>query len=1235
MGVMLRVLFIEDSETDAELMLLNLRRGGFECRHRRVETAAGMREAIADETWDVILCDFNLPRFSTLAALDMVAESGLDIPFIVVSGMIQMEDAVSLMKVGAHDFVRKDDLVRLIPAIERELREAELRQERRVAETALDETEKRATEAHNRLVQSIEAMSEAFALWDADDRLVLFNERHRAFFPGLADLMVPGTHFEAMARAAGERGIIPAAIGREDEYLRERLERHKNPEGPSLLLTSDGRWLRHNEYRTPDGGSVSLRTDVTEQVRRDEELRHSEERYRSVTQSAGEAIIVTDGSGHVISWNEGARRIFGFTEAEMIGNALMDLIPERYRDAHESGLARLRSRGSANIVGHTVDLHGLRKNGEEFPLELSLGTWTSGGDGFVSAIIRDITERQQAEEALRESEQRLRVIMDNSPATIHLKDVEGRYLLVNRKHEEWHRTSLEDIRGKTTHEIHPKEIADAYWALDQLVLATGETQERELEMVYPDGIRRATVSIRFPIHSPDNTIVGIGGMGVDITERKRSEEEFRKAKEEAEIANRAKNDFLAATSFELRTPLNDIIGFSDVVKAEMFGPVSPPRYRDYVNDINTSAKQLLEIINDMLDLSRLESALKKDEKSYRSLVDLAPDCICILHDGQITLINPAGQQMFETPHVDSIVGQQLVDLAHPDDRDLLGDDLRSLAKESTRVAVKFNRFEGGVIDTEVSALALDQDEGGEAVMAVIRDVTERKRADEALKESEARFRHVVEQAADGIFVHDVEGKIIDGNQRLCGILGYTLDEFLNLSVSDLSQELPPEGFDAIRQEILAGGPITRQDVYRRKGGSTVAMEVRVSVFDWGGRQLLLVLARDISERKRMEQQLLQAQKMEAVGQLTGGMAHDFNNLLTVILGNLEWLGERLDGDEDLQFIVDSAADSARRGAELTQRLLAFSRKQPLQPKIINLHDTLHDMHPLIARTLGEGISIEIKVAAGLLRTKADPSQLENAVLNLAINARDAMAGNGNLTTALSNAWISEEDAASHAGLVPGTYVVLAVSDTGTGMPPDVVARAFEPFFTTKETGRGSGLGLSMIYGFVKQSGGYVEIDSAIGRGTTVSLYLPAVEGVEPDSEADNGAGVLADLPVGSETVLIVEDDAKVRDFIVQTLSRLGYRTFEASSGPTALSVLEQTSGIELLFTDIVMPGGMNGFELAATAAERYPRIRVLFMSGYSFDEKARDGMLEKGFDLIAKPFTRHDVARKIRAVLEA
>jgi phosphoserine phosphatase RsbU/P len=468
MGVKLRVLLVEDSEADAELIVLDLRRGDFEPHDRRVETAPEMRAALADETWDVILCDFNLPRFSILAALDILAESGLDLPFIVVSGMIQMEDAVSLMKAGAHDFVRKDDLVRLVPAIERELRDAALRRERGVAESALHETEKRAIEAHNRLIQSIEAISEGFALWDADDRLVLFNERQRTFFPDLADLIVPGTHFEVMTRAAAERGVVSAAIGREEEWIQERLERHKNPKGPTLNLTSRGRWLRHNEYRTPDGGSVSMRSDVTEQVRRDEDLRHSEERYRSVTQSAGEAIIVTDGHGHVISWNEGARRIFGFDEAEMIGNPLVDLIPERYREAHEAGLARLRDHGGARIVGNTVDLHGLRKSGEEFPLELSLGTWTAGEGVFVSAIIRDITERQQAEQALREGEQRLRAVMDNSPATIHLKDTEGRYLLVNRKHEEWHRTSLDDIRGQTARDIHPNEIANAYIALARI-----------------------------------------------------------------------------------------------------------------------------------------------------------------------------------------------------------------------------------------------------------------------------------------------------------------------------------------------------------------------------------------------------------------------------------------------------------------------------------------------------------------------------------------------------------------------------------------------------------------------------------------------------------------------------------------------------------------------------------------------------------------------------------------------
>ena len=695
-----------------------------------------------------------------------------------------------------------------------------------------------------------------------------------------------------------------------------------------------------------------------------------------------------------------------------------------------------------------------------------------------------------------------------------------------------------------------------------------------------------------------------------------------------------KNDFLAATSFELRTPLNSIIGFSEFMLSQVFGPLDPPRYRDYVEDINTSARHLREIIDDMLDLSRLEKTLKKDEKSYRHLVDAAPDCICILHAGEITLINPASRQMFATPPTDTLVGRRFADFVHADDRRRFEGDLEDLVGQSTRVPMKFVALDGKEIDVEVSALAIDPVEDG-AMMVVARDVTERKHAEEALQESEARFRHLVEQAADGILVHDLDGKIIDVNQRLCDTLGYTRDELLALSISDISLESQPADFTGLGEEIIADGPLTHQEHHRCKDGASLAVEVRISVFDSGGRQLLLVLARDISERKRMEQQLLQAQKMEAVGQLTGGIAHDFNNLLTVVLGNLEWLQERIGKDDDLSFIVESAADSARRGAELTQRLLAFSRKQPLQSKLIDLHETVLEMHPLIIRTLGETIAFEIKVSAGLWRIRTDPSQLQNAVLNLAINARDAMPEGGRLTVEVLNMPMHEADTLRHPGMQPDNYVMLAVSDTGTGMTPQVVEHAFEPFFTTKETGRGSGLGLSMIYGFVKQSEGYVEIDSHEGLGTTVRLYLPALEAHATDTPTVEETGNIDDLPGGSETILIVEDDPQVRDFVVRTLERLGYATLEAEDGPAALRVLEDGPDVDLVFTDIVMPGGMSGFELAATVSELCPAVKMLYMSGYSFDKAAQEGKLDDGIELISKPFTRLDLARRIRTVLDA
>ncbi len=389
------------------------------------------------------------------------------------------------------------------------------------------------------------------------------------------------------------------------------------------------------------------------------------------------------------------------------------------------------------------------------------------------------------------------------------------------------------------------------------------------------------------------------------------------------------------------------------------------------------------------------------------------------------------------------------------------------------------------------------------------------------------------------------------------------------------------------------------------------------------------LKRESQEREAAQTALRQAQKMESLGALTGGIAHDFNNLLQVINGNIQLLGKDIAGNERAEKRAQNALAGVQRGSKLASQLLAFGRRQPLEPKVVNIGRFVRTMDDMLRRALGEEIEIEVVVSAGLWNTLIDPGQIENAILNLAINARDAMDGGGRLTIEASNAMLDDDYVRQHQELQPGQYVLLAVTDTGSGIAPNIVERVFEPFFSTKPEGKGTGLGLSMVYGFVKQSGGHIKIYSEVGEGTTVRLYLPRV------FESEDVLADMASLPVrgGNETVLVVEDDEDVRETAAAMLADLGYQVLKARDADSALSVVESGVNIQLLFTDVVMPGKLRSPELARKARERVPGIAVLFTSGYTQNAIVHGGRLDPGVELLSKPYTREQLARKVRHVL--
>jgi PAS domain S-box-containing protein len=530
---------------------------------------------------------------------------------------------------------------------------------------------------------------------------------------------------------------------------------------------------------------------------------------------------------------------------------------------------------------------------------------------------------------------------------------------------------------------------------------------------------------------------------------------------------------------------------------------------------------------------------------------------------------------------------------------------------------------------------------------VTRDMSERRRAEdilhaneERLKESESRARLMMDSSVDGIIAIDERGIIENFSGAASRIFGYAADEVIGRNVSVLMPEPDRGRHDGYLRHYLETGEkrvigLGREVQGLKADGTVFPMDLAISeVFYGNGQRRFVGTVRDLTERRGIEEQLRQAQKMEAVGQLTGGLAHDFNNLLSVTLGCAEMLQERTAHDPRAAKLSDTIIEAGRRGAELTNRLLAFSRRQTLEPASVDLSELIAGLRNLLVRTLGEDIEVHTALPKDLPRATVDPAQVENAVLNLAINARDAMSDGGSLTISVDRARLDDDYVHRNPDVNAGDYLLIAVSDTGIGMSKEVQARVFDPFFTTKPLGKGSGLGLSMVYGFAKQSGGHVKIYSEPGIGTTVRLYLPQSTGeariAVTAPATDQGAPA-----TGRETVLVAEDDALVRGYVTDQLNNLGYQVIAAPDGRSALAVIETDRPIDLLFTDVVMPGGMNGRELAEAALARRPGLKVLFTTGYTEDVMVLRGKLAPGVQILNKPYGRAALARKLRAVLDS
>lgn len=509
-----------------------------------------------------------------------------------------------------------------------------------------------------------------------------------------------------------------------------------------------------------------------------------------------------------------------------------------------------------------------------------------------------------------------------------------------------------------------------------------------------------------------------------------------------------------------------------------------------------------------------------------------------------------------------------------------------------------------------------------------REIAERKRTEEALRLTQFS----IDRAADAVFWIDPDGKFIYVNGAACSSLGYSQQELLAMSVWDIDPNFPKEDWPEQWQAMKQNSTFTMESSHRAKSGRLIPVEITANYLEFNGKEYNCAFARDISKRKQLESQFLQSQKMESLGRLAGGVAHDFNNLLTAILGYADMAITSLDQDDPIYGYIQEVLKAGTRAANLTRQLLAFGRRQLIEPKIINLNDLILEMDKMLRRLIGEDIELVTLTEPALWPVKVDPGQIEQVIVNLAVNARDAMPKGGRLTIQTDNVTLDFPYTLSHAEVAPGRYVMLAVSDTGVGMTDEVKAHLFEPFFTTKEKGKGTGLGLATVYGIVKQSGGHISVHSEPGRGAIFKIYLPQAEGANPQASEQKH---LKHMPRGRETVLVVEDEPSVRALAVRVLSEQGYRVLEAADGEEALRVARDHAGEELhlLVTDVVMPK-IGGKELSEMLKSVWPELKVIFTSGYTDDVIVSHGVMDPPISFLQKPFTPGTLATKVREVLE-
>ncbi len=918
-------------------------------------------------------------------------------------------------------------------------------------------------------------------------------------------------------------------------------------------------------------------------------LRASEERFRALVEHSSDVITLLGADGTVLYASQSSQPVLGYGSTENVGRNAFELIHPDDRPQALAMFAELSQQ-----PGHRMqaELRAQHKDGTWRTLEtVAVNRLDDPAIGAIVVNYRDITARQRTEQDLRHTLSLLNATFESTADGILVVDLAGRIVSCNRKFAELWRipdSVLETRDDAQTIAFVLEQLADpeAFRAKVRELYARPEAASFDI-LTFKDGRTFERYSQPQRI---GGTSVGRVWSFRDVTERRRADQIQLATYRISEAAQAAGN-------------LQELFGAIHRIVGELM-----PAKNFYIA-LYDAASALLSFpyFVDEYDTDFPSKRLGKGLTEY------------VLRTGQPLLVTPELHAELERRGEVELIGAPSLDWLGVPLK--IGDrTIGVLVAQTYAPGVRYGETEKQILQFVSTQIA----------MAI-----ERKRGEEQLQASERKYRLLFATSPEAMLVYDHETlRILAVNEAATTRYGYSEQEFLSLTIRDIHSPEEQAQLDEELHDRPEAGAVRTGIRHRTKDGRVLEVDLVARPIEFAGRRARLVLARDVTTQRQLEEQLRQSQKMEAVGQLAGGIAHDFNNLLTAILGSTQLLLQATPPDDPRHEDAMEIKNAGMRAAELTRQLLAFSRRQVLAPKVLGLNAVVAHMQKMLRRLLGEDIELAVTLEPEAGTVNADPGQLEQVLLNLAVNARDAMPTGGRLTIETTRVTLTAELAERRHRLPPGDYLCLAVADTGAGMDEATQAHLFEPFFTTKEVGKGTGLGLATVYGIVKQSGGYVWVYSEVGHGTTVKVYLPRVAAAADEPPAPGPAPEPAQVPRGRETVLLVEDAAPVRSLARRSLEACGYTVVDAPDGLTALDVAARhRGGIDLLVTDVVMPR-MSGRELAERLAPARPRMKVLYTSGYTDDAMVRQGVLTAGVAFLQKPFVPETLARKVREVLD-